>query len=375
MNSPNQNTHEASSHAERSILTRPPVSLERLFDGQPILEPVAHHFWESRVVLNAGAALIDTSEELEVLFKAWNLGPDDQTKLRDAGGACVLLYRAQGEIDPSTQMAPSYLGMAVFTPGLQLVYRHTEPILSPKEPFHNLGIEDPRCTKIGETYYLHYTGHYFYPPAELPVIGRTKICLATTVDFIHWDIHGPVPGDINDLPNKNAALFPEQVHEKWILMHRPMDGKDAMAIHLASSDAPEGPWSSTGVMMSSYTYKEFKTSWIGAAGPPIALGSGRFLMIYHQGHRAADGTREYDLAAALIDFNKTTIVQSRIEPIMRPTHPNEQVGDPDLGVDNVIFSCANFVWDDRLIIPYAGADSRICGASIMKAELVSALEN
>lgn len=360
---------------ERTILAKPPLTPERLYDGQPILEPIADHYWESRVVLNAGSALIEGSKEMEALFKTWNLDPEQQNKLRDAGGACVLLYRAQGEIDPTTEMAPSYLGMAVFTPGLKLVYRHPEPILTPKEAFHNLGIEDPRCTKVGDTYFLHYTGHYHVPSSVLPIIGKTKICLATTTDFIHWDIHGPVPGDINDLPNKNAALFPEQVDGKWILMHRPMDGKDAMAIHLATSRAPEGPWVSSGVMMSSFAYQEFKTSWIGAAGPPIALGAGRFLMIYHQGHRAFDGTREYDLAAALLDFNQTSIVQSRIEPIMRPTHANEQVGDPDLGVDNVIFSCANFIWGDHLIIPYAGADSRICGASIGKDDLVAALES
>jgi predicted GH43/DUF377 family glycosyl hydrolase len=163
------------------------------------------------------------------------------------------------------------------------------------------------------------------------------------------------------------------VDGKWILMHRPMEGPDAMAIHLASGSSPEGPWTSSGVMMRPYVYREFKSSWIGAAGPPLSLGGGRFLMIYHQGNRAPDTTREYDLAAALLDFNKDPIVQGRIEPLMRPTHENERVGDPDLGVDNVLFSCANHVWGDRLIIPYAGADSRICGAAIRTDALIDAL--
>ena len=59
---------------------------------------------------------------------------------------------------------------------------------------------------------------------------------------------------------------------------------------------------------------------------------------------------------------------------MRPETDFEREGDDDLGVDNVLFSCANYVWDDLLIVPYAGADSRIFGATFPFEALVSALE-
>ena len=126
--------------------------------------------------------------------------------------------------------------------------------------------------------------------------------------------------------------------------------------------------------MPSLSYREFKESWVGAGGPPIALGDDRFLMIYHQGHRDASGLREYDLAAALLDFGSDLVVDNRIEPIMRPSGPFETEGVAGLGVDNVIFTCANYVWRDRLMIPYAGADSRILGASVVLDDLVEALE-
>ena len=54
--------------------------------------------------------------------------------------------------------------------------------------------------------------------------------------------------------------------------------------------------------------------------------------------------------------------------------PPETEGDADLGVDNVLFSCATHRWGDLLVIPYAGADSRIFGATLPFAALVEALE-
>jgi predicted GH43/DUF377 family glycosyl hydrolase len=98
-------------------------------------------------------------------------------------------------------------------------------------------------------------------------------------------------------------------------------------------------------------------------------------MIYHQGHFTPHGHREYDLAAALLDFSFDDPVRSRIEPLIRPEGEQEQAGDPDLGVDNVLFTCANYRLGDELIIPYAGADSRIFGATISTPELIAALEN
>lgn len=357
------------SAALRSIEQEPPVRPERLF-GRPILEPVATHAWESAVVLNPAAVLVDDPDELESLLDVWQIDAAGRSKLTQAGGACVLLYRAQGEVDDSRGVAPSSVGLAILTPQMELVNRRPHPVLLPDAPFHDLGVEDPRCTKVGDTYYIYYTGYGRNGSVE----GLVQICLATTRNFVDWDIHGPVPGDLNTYPNKNPALFPVASDGRWLLLHRPMEGPDAMTIHLAESSDPAGPWTSLGKLMESFSYAEFARSWIGAGGPPIALGDERFLMIYHQGHFTAGGQREYDLAAALLDFNRSQPVRARIEPLMRPKGDLEQQGDAALGVDNVLFTCANYVHRGRLYIPYAGADSRIFGAAIELNELVAALE-
>jgi predicted GH43/DUF377 family glycosyl hydrolase len=367
-------THTGTRSVARSITTPPPVRADRLFGGAPILQPNPANSWESRVVLNPAACLVEAGPHLDALLAAWQLPEPSERKLREAGGACVLVYRAQGEVEPEKDAAPSYLGLAVFTPLLELVHRWDQPTLRPQEAFHNLGLEDARCTRIGERYFLHYTSYAELSPEDDVPNRIVRICLAKTQDFLQWELLGPVHGDVNIVDNKNAALLPEPVEGRWILLHRPMSGPDAMTIHWATASVPEGPWEDQGMLMPGYDYAEFARSWIGAGGPPIALGDGRFLAIYHQGHYASDGTREYDLAAALLDFRREDPVVARIEPLMRPTGAAEQVGDAELGVDNVLFVCGGYRWGEHLVLPYAAADSRIFGATLPFEDLVRALE-
>ncbi len=358
---------------ERTITAAPLIALERLHGGHSVLEAIEGHPWESRVVLNPAAVLVESGPELESLCEVWGLGERERDRLRSAGGACVMLYRAQGEKVAEKDHSPSFIGLAVLTSELQPVWRRAAPVLSPNTPHQNLGVEDARCTKVADTYYLYYTGYSTNRPGDPDAERRVRICLATTTDFLTWNLHGPVAGDVNDVDNKNAALIPQKVGAKWMLLHRPMEGPGAMAIHLADSDDPSGPWTSRGELMRSFKYREFVKSWIGGGGPPIPIAGDRFVMIYHQGHYTEEGSREYDLAAALLDFGADPIVRSRIEPLMRPTEPGERLGQAELGVDNVLFTCANYRWKDRLIIPYAGADSRIFGAAVRWEELVGAL--
>lgn len=368
-----------------------PVEVERMHGGRPVLSPDPERDWESRVVLNPAAAYLDAAD-LERLLPRWpNLPGDAVRQLRDAGGAAVLLYRAQGEAFVHHGHHASSLGLALCTPNLEVVYRHPEPVLAPDAPFHNLGVEDPRCTRVGDTFYLYYTGYTTAPPeggwthtgdghpALYPddeAQRRVQICLATSDDLFAWTTDGPVRGGLNATDNKNAVLFPEPVRGRWYLLHRPLDGPAPMAVHYATADAPEGPWRSHGLLFASERYADFAASWVGSAGPPVPLGDGRFATVYHQGHYDYDGRKLYNLSAALLAVQPdgTLRVEARIEPLLVPTGAAERDGDPLLGVDNVVFSCANYRLGDDLIVPYAGADSRIFGARIPFAPLVEALE-
>ena len=360
-------------------LGAPPVPAERLWGGRPVLGPVADHAWESRVVLNPAAALIDDADRLETLMAAWELGGADREALREAGGACAVLYRAQGSAygrdTPHGPHVASALGLAVCTPDLRLVRRWAEPVLTPEAPFHDLGVEDARCTRVGDTYYVHYTGYSSASRADPSLAGRVQLCLATTRDFLRWDLHGPLEGDVNAHDDKNGALFPEPVDGRWFLWHRPIYGRHPMSMHLAEAGSPDGPWTSRGSVLASYRFDDHAYSWVGAAGPPVALGDGQFLALYHQGHLSYRGEKLYNLSALLVEPAADEPVLSRIEPLLLPEGDAERVGDVGLGVDNVVFSCAGYVWGDRLVVPYAGADSRIFGAAFSLPDLVSALRD
>lgn len=353
----------------RSITARCSVSVERMFDGEPILTPVKEHDWESKVVLNPASQLLTDPDRISKLAEQWGFDPRQRQMARN--GVVVMVYRAQGDLDHSKKCAPSSAGLAVFSIGMELIWRKPDPVIRPIEEFQSLGVEDARCTELDGVYHLYYTGY----SGDI-ASGKTKvaICHATTRDFIEWSLNGPVSGDLNQVDNKNAVLLPGPLDGRYILLHRPMAGADAKAIHWAESDSPGGPWHTRGMLMASFRYKEFAESWIGAAGPPMPLGSNKFLAIYHQGHYKTDHSREYDLAATLLDFSEpgTAKVGRRLEPLMRPVG-QELRGDKELGVDNVVFSCANHVYGDHVHIPYAGADSRIFCARIPLAELLGAL--
>lgn len=100
-------------------------------------------------------------------------------------GKFVMLYRAQDIAGTSR------LGYAESADGIHFM-RRPEPLLGPETDYEkDGGLEDPRLVKIGDTYYLTYTG-YNKKDAQL--------CLATSQDLEHWDRKGVilprVPGQL-----------------------------------------------------------------------------------------------------------------------------------------------------------------------------------
>src|SRR5262252_9294476 len=84
------------------------------------------------------------------------------------GGKFIILYRAQDSDGTSR------LGYAESDNGTDF-RRRAEPVLQPETDYEkDGGVEDPRLAKIGETYYLTYTG-YNKKDAQL--------CLAISTDL------------------------------------------------------------------------------------------------------------------------------------------------------------------------------------------------
>src|SRR6202158_1411871 len=119
-------------------------------------------------------------------------------------GKFVMLYRAQ---DAS---GTSRLGYAESGDGIHF-RRGVRPVLSPETDYEkDGGVEDPRLQKFGDTWYLTYTG-YNKKDAQL--------CLATSLDLIHWQRKGVIlrgyTGNWNRAWTQYGAIVPEKINGQY----------------------------------------------------------------------------------------------------------------------------------------------------------------
>ncbi len=337
--------------------------VQRLNDAKPILLPESTNSWESRVVLNPACVYVDSEAEISMISDLLQLRDFRKRPLGDNAGISVLIYRAQGQ----GQFSKSRLGLAILSHDLKLLYRHPSPVVVPEYEFENLGVEDPRVSRIGSNYIMLYTGYSNLCESEAlstDASGKTSICMAISSNLITWTKLGPVEGDINRVSNKNGALFPDQIQGSYYMLHRPMAGDNSMSIHLARCDKLDGEWESLGLFMEAEQNPNFKKSWIGAGAPPITVGFGEYLMIYHTGHYKWDDTKQYNLGLCHVCYRNAFMITDRVENMLTPTTHYETFGDPELGVNNTVFVCGAYQLCDEIFFPYAGADSVILAAKL-----------
>ncbi|HUL43687.1 MAG TPA: glycosidase [Bacteroidota bacterium] len=344
--------------------------IERLNNGLPLVQRIADHPWENKVTFNPACAFVSDASELSRIISALPFSLGIKKSLSTESGLCFLLYRAQGKPSPEYDFSHSSVGLAVLNPQLKLLARHTEPVLLPDQSYDNLGVEDGRITKVGDRYVMVYTAYSSGTPES-----KIRLALASTTDFVHWEKHGLLKGSLNEIHNKNGMIFEQTVGRKFVMLHRPMQGPHAMAIHWAESDDVFEEWNDRGVLMEPIRNPAFTDTWIGGGAPPISVGKDRFLMIYHIGNRKASGDREYDLGIAVADFASGKIILRRAEPLLRPETPAETIPDAELGVANVLFVCGAYFFREDLYLPYAGADSVVLAGKIPKNELRRYLES
>lgn len=294
------------------------IKLRRLTD-QPVLRPKAHNAWEAGAVFNCAAIYAD--DLVHLIYRATDIA-------------------SNGREGPYINQ----LGYAVSSDGIHF-NRLEKPILSNDVEQEARGPEDPRIVKLGDTFYMLYTGY------GGRFDGDYRICLASSKNLIAWNRHGVVL----DEPNKDAALFPEKVNDKYVMLHRrPPD------IWVASSpDLQE--WSDHTKIMEPVPSSEWENIKIGAAGPPIRTAAG-WILIYHG---VGMGMR-YSLGAALLALDEPAEVLARqVTPILQAELDWETEGH----VPNVVFSCGHAILDNTVYVYYGGADTVIGVAVIDLDEL------
>jgi predicted GH43/DUF377 family glycosyl hydrolase len=187
------------------------------------------------------------------------------------------------------------------------------------------------------------------------------VALAFTEDFVTFDRYGVImpPED------KDAALLPRRIGDRWALIHRPVSGPRAHIWLSYSSDLRN--WGSHTLMMEARWGAWWDATKIGLSPPPIETPEG-WLMIYHGVRHTAAGAL-YRVGLALFDLEKPEVCLKRgDEWVFGPETDYEQVGD----VGYVAFPCGYTLGadGDTLNMYYGAADTSIALATGSVRELL-----
>ncbi|MBU4602713.1 hypothetical protein KKA86_06400, partial [bacterium] len=107
------------------------VPIERLNGGKPIVTP-KNNWWENEATINAAAFYLERSATNDpIIRKLIFMENLDDPRLEN--GVVAVHYRALSKKAPGKQHSRSYVGLALFTPEVELLKRYPEPLIAPSE--------------------------------------------------------------------------------------------------------------------------------------------------------------------------------------------------------------------------------------------------
>ncbi len=295
--------------AAATVQSSPLVDVKRLSD-EPILTPHAERF-DDLAAYNPAAVKV--------------------------GSKTILLYRGQNKA------GTSQIGYAESSDGIHFK-ADAKPILSPETAYEkDGGVEDPRLVKIGDTFYLTYTG-YNKTDAQL--------CMATSKDLKKWDRVGIImpanKGTWNTKWTKSGAILTTKVNGKyWMYYLGTADGADQMGVASSTDlkhwqDATKHPVLPKRAGMFDSKVVE--------PGPAPLLTDEGILLIYN----GADDKLVYRTGWVIFDRKDPTKVVRRSDtPIFVPEKKWEVEGQ----VPNVVFVEGLTKEGDKLNLYYGGGDT------------------
>lgn len=226
----------------------------------------------------------------------------------------------------------------------------------PQGEFEEFGVEDPRITCIGDTYWITYVAVSRHGPAT---------ALASTTDFQTFVRHGV----IFPIDNKDVVLFPETIDGSFVALHRPVGGTQFTQpeIWLARS-ADLLHWGRHEVLFGG------ESGWdagrVGAGAPPIRTPNGWLEIMHGSGKPAGGGVGTYSAGAILLDLDEPhRVIRKSPEPILAPEADFERRGF----VPNVVFPTGIVDRGESVLVYYGAADTVSAVAEFSKDEILAAM--
>ncbi len=296
-----------------------PVTLKR-YENNPVMSGNPQHDWEWQFAFNPGAAIHD--------------------------GKVYILYRAAGKKpkNPGTKFHESRIGLAVSENGYDISYRHPEPVIdwSPDDEdelgiFGISGAEDPRITKIGDTYYIVYT---------ITSDSWDRLALATTKDFKTFTKHGLI---LEDIAQRTAGLFPEKYDDKFLILHRPIP-------NIWISESRDLKTFENPKMILTNRILPWCEMKLGMCAPPIRM-KNAWMVIFH----GRDRHNTYRLGVFWLDLDDPTkVLKVQEQPILEPEAEYEK----KQGItSNCVYACGAVEMNGDILVYYGACDGYTCVAS------------
>ena len=230
------------------------------------------------------------------------------------------------------------------------------PAMSPATEYETFGIEDPRITRLGDTYWINYSA---VSPRGI------STALASTKDFRTFERHGIIfPPD-----NRDVTIFPEVIDGNYVALHRPMPGHLGQAAIWFATSPDLLSWGNHR-FVAGEREGQWDDSKIGGGAVPFRVrteNGDAWLAIYH----GVTGTPPtYSLGALLLDGRDPSRVIARArEPILSPEASYEQKGF----FGNVVFTCGLLAEGDLVRIYYGAADGVIAVADLSLEEILDGM--
>jgi predicted GH43/DUF377 family glycosyl hydrolase len=274
----------------------------------------------------------------------------------EVDGQTVLLARVED------RRGISHLAVARSANGIDGWAIDPEPLLAPDVGIasEQWGFEDPRTVWVEELDRWVITCTAYGPAGP-------AVFLATTEDFRAVERYGIVrhPED------KNAALLPNRIDGRWVLLHRPKTQfAGARGEILLSRSDDLFSWSAPEQVLQPRAGAWWDSLRIGLGPPPLRTEHG-WLLVYH-GVKETVAGEIYRVGLALIDLDEPTRVLHRLPDwAMTPRAPYERSGD----VPNVVFPCGllHDAATGEIRLYYGAADSSICLAAARLDDLLDAV--
>ncbi len=311
-------------------------------EHNPILSPVDEHPWEAMAAFNGCPILLDKNT--------------------------YMVYRAMSEPDPLKEphMSTSVVGVAVSDDGAHFEKRKV--LFGPSEDFDKYGCEDPRVTKIDDTYFIFYTALGGYPfSAE-----NIKVAVALSKDLKTIESkHLVTPFNA-----KAMALFPERIGSKLAALVTVNTDRRPSDICYIEFDKTEDIWSKeyweswyAGLDNHRINLRRSDSDQVELGAPPLKTDKG-WLVVYSHIQDYGGSHTVFGIEIVLLDLADPRRIIGRTKgSFMIPDTYYERSGQ----VANIIFPSGALIRKDKLEIFYGAADTHCAMAYIYLDNLLDTI--